>query len=243
LSIRKRWVGLSLVLIVGVAAVALVAIRQASPLPSASGDEIASLALSAFKQAGSVQLTKPGSNTAGTGLDTKVRMARGGQSLGQIASGTSASLVTVNHRVFLRADAEFWMIFGVQGLSSMLAGRWVYVPELKGIQGPPIEERRSFFDFDTFAAKVLQPFVEQRGWTRVGHATVNGRSAIVIRNAKAEVSVADHGKPVPLQVRFGDLASPSTPFSVDLSEYGSAVDVTQPPDAINYLDAYRQASS
>lgn len=158
--------------------------------------------------------------TTPVGLDLRIRGTQGAR--GSIRLGKDELQVLVIGRTgYFSAGPSFWRSYGGEPAARLMRGKY-----LKASTGS-----KAFADFLdlTDPAQIAKQMLPQEGLDRGVRTEVGGVPAREFTDgAGGSYLVAEEGDPVPLKLSGRDGA---TTIALTFSEYGSAVDLTPPPQA------------
>lgn len=205
------------------------------PLKERSADQILKQSQESLRQVESVHILGD-VTSAGEHMALDLSLKKGGAAKGSIeTSGATIELVRMTDAVYLKADADSWKaLTGGDQVGTLLAGKWLKVPNDSPAAAGEFNGLDAFADLDTFADQLGLDSGE-KVTRKPGTTTVNGQRAIELDLTGAEeggtMFVADTSDALPLRLVPG--TSSSTKGQIDFTEYGKKVDVQAPGDAVD----------
>lgn len=169
------------------------------------------------------------------GLDLRLGV---GRSRGTVTvEGARLEVLAVNGRTYIRGR-EFWRKVGTSDrdarlgnrLANRIGERWVLLSGRRAAK-PMVGAGKAFIDLRAFADQVFSG-VERGRVTKGTRGTVNGQPAFAVDDGQGGLLwVATTGPPFPLRIESKPGAAAQG--KVDFKEYGVAVQVREPADALD----------
>ncbi len=158
------------------------------------------------------------------GLD--LHCARSGDLSGTITvGGVTGKLVVTGGAIYLNGRALFQSLFGAPA-SARIGDRWVAMPGASGPGSDIVQGLGTFTDFNHLADVLAMP--TGGTVTRGAVASVDGRSAISLRNSDSVLYVATTGSPLPVELK-PDAGGDALHFA----DWDQAVHVSAPSGAVD----------
>lgn len=164
--------------------------------------------------------------TGGDSIGLDLHCARSGDLDGTITvGGVTGRIVVTGGSIYLQGRSLFNALLGGPA-SARIGDRWVVMPGASGPGSDIVQGLGTFTDFSHLADLLAQP--TGGTVTRGAVSTVDGRSAVALRDSDSVLYVATTGSPLPVELK-PDAAGDALHFA----DWGQAVHVSAPSGALD----------
>ncbi|MEA2197176.1 MAG: hypothetical protein QOJ25_1227 [Solirubrobacteraceae bacterium] len=155
-------------------------------------------------------------------LDLDLVSGQGGKG-SMSEGGLGFKIVVLKHEIYINGSPAFWTHFGGAAAAQVFQGKWLKAPA-----SGRFASLAHLTDLHTLLSTVLST---HGALTKVGTATVNGQSAVGIRDTTngGTLYVATTGQPYPLEIRKGGTSG----GRITLGNFDAPVSLTPPANAID----------